>query len=257
MVRIPRGNLRSRSFGDGDRKSDVAYRALKGAIVRNEIAPGDLLVEQDLMQSIGVGRTPLREAMQRLEAEGLVTTVPRRGTFASQFDAHDVRAVYELRCQIDAFAAELAAERASPIEVARMESLLEEAAAQPDGVEAAEFDEAMHGLIVEAAHNPLLEEFHRRLYLLTIRVLSVQGIQRESLAEMVAEFTAIVDAIRRRDPLEAGRATLRHVMARGWFPDLDPHVPVRIRDELAAPSVATEPRTARRRTEAKKGSYEA
>lgn len=254
MAPSPRANLRDRSFGNGDRKSDVAYRALKRAIVRNEVAPGELLVEQDLMQSIGVGRTPLREAMQRLEAEGLVTTVPRRGTFASQFDAHDVRAVYELRCQIDAFAAELAAERASPIEVARMESLLEEAASQPEGVDAAEFDEAMHSLIVEATHNPLLEEFHRRLYLLTIRVLSVQRIQRESLGEMVAEFTAVVEAIRRRDALEAGRATLRHVMARGWFPDLDPHVPVRLRDELTSSVAGSSAKTPRRRTAAKKGS---
>ena len=256
MAAYPRGGLRSTAFGDGDRKSDVAYRALKRAIVTNEIGPGELLVEQELMRSIGVGRTPLREAMQRLEAEGLVTTVPRRGTFASQFDAHDVRAVYELRCQIDAFAAELAAERASPIEVARMEALLEEATTQPEEVEAAEFDEAMHALIVEATHNPLLGEFHRRLYLQTIRVLSVQGIQRESLEEMVAEFASVVDAIRRRDALEAGRATLRHVMARGWFPDLDPHVPVRMRDELTATPDPASGSAARRAAAAQKGSDE-
>lgn len=257
MPQAPRGDQYSRPFGNGERKSDVAYRALKRAIMRNEIAPGELLVEQNLVQSIGVGRTPLREAMQRLEAEGLVTTVPRRGTFASQFDAHDVRAVYELRCQIDAFAAELAAERASPIEVARMESLLEEATAQPDGVDAADFDEAMHTLIVKSTHNPLLHEFHQRLYLLTIRVLSVQGMQRESLAEMVAEFTPVVYAIRRGDALEAGRATLRHVMARGWFPDLAPHVPVRMRDELTTSPVATAAKARRRRGAAQEGANEA
>ena len=175
----------------------------------------------------GIGRTPLREALQRLEAEGLVQTVPRRGTFVTHVTAHDIRALYELRCNLDAFAAELAAERATPLEVATMEETLQAAADAPDEVDRAAFDERMHGLIVAASHNPLLEDFHRRLYDLTIRVLSLQGMARESLQDMLDEFRPIVAAIGAGEAEEAGRATLRHVMARGWFPDLDPHLPRR------------------------------
>lgn len=208
----------------GSRKSDIAYRLLKKAILGVELPPGALLVESDLMERFEVGRTPLREAIQRLEAEGLVEAVPRRGAFVSQLTPHDIRSIYELRSNLDAFAAELAAERAAEDEISRMEQLLEQARAGYYPFEAADFDEEMHRLIVQSSRNGIVEDFHQRLYSLTIRVLSLKRIQRESLEEMIEEFTPIVAAIRRRDGEAAALATQAHVMARGWFPDLNPYV---------------------------------
>lgn len=222
---------RAATFGQGSRKSDLAYRELKKAILTAELPPGALLLEPELMEQFSVGRTPLREAIQRLEVEGLVNTAPRRGTFVSQFTSHDIRSVYELRCNLDAFAAELAAERASAEEIAQMEELLRRAREGELALEAADFDEVMHNLIVEAAHNPLVGDFHHRLYSLTLRVLSLRRFQRESLQEMIEEFTPIVEAIKQGNPEDAGQATLAHVMARGWFPDLDPYIPRRTKAE--------------------------
>jgi DNA-binding GntR family transcriptional regulator len=203
-----------------ERQSDRAYRLLKRSILSLDLAPGVVLVEPELMQRFGVGRTPLREALQRLSTDGLVTTLPRRGTFVSPVTANDVHAVYELRCNLDAFAARLAAERAGEAEIARMEALLEAAAsAAPD--EAVGFDEQMHALILAATRNDYLIDTLNRLYALSVRLFNLRRYQRETLRDMRAELGAVVAAIRRRDPNAAAAAALAHVTTRGWFPGVN------------------------------------
>lgn len=211
---------------NAERQSDKAYRLLKRAILSVELAPGAVLVEADLMRNYDVGRTPLREALQRLTTDGLVTTLPRRGTFVSLVTANDVHAVYEMRCNLDAFAARLAAERATGTEIARLRELMSGADAANSG-EAASFDERVHALIAQAAHNAHLFETLSRLYALSVRLVNLRHYQRETLDEMRYELGAVVEAIGRRDPQAAARAALAHVTARGWFPggrpaDVDP-----------------------------------
>jgi DNA-binding GntR family transcriptional regulator len=202
-------------------KSERAYQLLKGLILSVELLPGTLISEAELMERYQVGRTPLREALQRLAVEGLVTTVPRRGTFVSAVGVEDVRAVYEMRCRLDAFAAELAAERATAQEVAEMEQNLREAGAAAE-IDKTLFDQQMHELIARAAHNLYLYETLSRLYALSVRLFNLRHYQRETFEEMRVELGAVVQAIKSRDPEGAAAAALRHITSRGWFPELRP-----------------------------------
>ena len=203
----------------GGLKSDQAYQLLKRSILTLEYAPGALLIEAELMERFKVGRTPLREALQRLAVEGLVTTVPRRGTFVSSISADDVQAVYEMRCRLDAFAAELAAERATKAEIGAMEKLLHEFDTASE-IDASLFDQQMHELIAQAAHNPYLHDTLNRLYTLSVRQFNLRHYQRETFAEMRTELGAVVEAIKARDPKQAAREALQHVTSRGWFPNI-------------------------------------
>jgi DNA-binding GntR family transcriptional regulator len=195
------------------RLSDRAYAALKREIVSLELAPGAVLSEPDLMERLGIGRTPLREALQRLAEEDLVVVLPHRGTFVSPVGAADVQAVFELRVELDALAARLAAERATPAQIDGLRSLMDGFAG-----EAAEFDREFHEAVAAAAHNAYLERTARRLYVLGMRMLNLLRIPRESAEEMRAEFSPIVEAIAARDANGADSAARRHVAARGWFP---------------------------------------
>lgn len=194
------------------RLSDQAYAALKREIVSLELAPGAVLSEPELTVRLGIGRTPLREALQRLAEEDLVVVLPHRGTFVSPVGAADVQAVFELRVELDAFAARLAAERATSSQIEGLRLLVDGFAG-----EAAEFDREFHEGIAAAAHNPYLERTARRLYVLGMRMLNLLRIPRESAAEMRVEFGPIVEAIAARDAQGAAEAARRHVAARGWF----------------------------------------
>jgi DNA-binding GntR family transcriptional regulator len=209
-----------------ERQSDKAYRMLKKAILSLELPPGSLLVEQDLLSKYGIGRTPLRETLQRLSIEGLVTSLPRRGMFVSFVTEVDVHAVYELRCELDAFAAWLAAERATEQEIAVMEKMLE-TASKNDSEELVSVDDQLHTLIVNAAHNALLADIHRRIYDQSVRQFNLRHYQRETLLEMHTEIGAVVASIRNRNPREAAEAAANHVRSRGWFPDAHKSAPER------------------------------
>lgn len=198
------------------RKSDKAYRKIKIAILNGKLAPGISLDEQDLMKKFCVGRTPLRESLQRLTSDGLVTTIPRGGIFVSLITAEDVHAVYELRCNLDSFAAKLAATRASEDEIKKMVNWLETSKSFNKD-ESVIFDDVLHGMILHASHNKKLEKILRRLYLFSIRLFSIRGYKRETLEKMQNELRDVVKAISDRDPERASKAALRHIVSHNWF----------------------------------------
>jgi len=200
------------SQGTSGRLSDRTHAALRREIVTLELAPGAVINEADLMSRLGVGRTPLREALQRLAEEDLVVVLPHRGTFVSPVGATDVQAVFELRVELDALAARFAAERATPAQIEGLGELVREFAG-----DAADFDREFHDAVAAAAHNPYLERTERRLYVLAMRMLNLLRIPRESADDMRTEFEPIVEAIAARDPDAAAAAARRHVAARGWF----------------------------------------
>ena len=101
---------------DAARKSlaDVAYESIRDRLLMLDIKPGDLLNDDALSKSLGVGRTPVREALKRLELDRLVVTYPRRGTFATRVDVTDLSFISEIRAQLEPLAASRAARVASP-----------------------------------------------------------------------------------------------------------------------------------------------
>ncbi|HEY8472361.1 MAG TPA: GntR family transcriptional regulator [Natronosporangium sp.] len=202
------------------RQSDHAYAVLKRAILTLELAPGEPISDAELVERYGLGRTPLREALQRLAAEELVVTYGRRGMAVSPVTAGDIQSLFELRVQLDGFAARLAAERATAEDIARLEAILD--GTVPGSEDPVLFDELIHEALADASHNTYLRSTLRRLYALSVRMVNLLKFERESLAQMRAEHAAVIEAIKARDPAAAAEAARKHVTARNWFPTLVP-----------------------------------
>src|SRR5687768_16197969 len=106
--------------------AEHAYVELRDRIVTLHLPPGTVLREDELMDEMGIGRTPLREAVKRLALENLVDVQPRRGTFVSPVEAADIVSITEVRAELEGYAAELAALRLDPEGHATAETLLHE-----------------------------------------------------------------------------------------------------------------------------------
>jgi DNA-binding GntR family transcriptional regulator len=191
-----------------------AYREIRKRILDGTLAPAAPLSENQLSAELELSRTPVREALARLEREGLIRTVPGRGAFVSELTPHDIREIYEVREQLEGFAARLAAERMSEGEIEALEKILRqtrEAMATGAAKSAWEGDIALHRKILEAAQN-------RRL----ITILATLDDQMHRIRTMwtrtptwqedaMAEHEEIVACIKRRDPAAAEAALRRHL----------------------------------------------
>ena len=134
--------------------AERAYVELRDRIVTQQLAPGTVLREDELMRELGVGRTPLREAVKRLALENLVAVQPRRGTFVTAVEAADIVNISEVRAELEGYAAELAARRLDDDHRAAAEALLrevEDLAAPGDQDWLMRFDERIHRFTWEAA----------------------------------------------------------------------------------------------------------
>jgi DNA-binding GntR family transcriptional regulator len=135
-----------------------AYETLREWIVSQRVPPGERLELEDLALRLGVSTTPIRQAMQRLESEGLVVSQPHRGTVVRELTADEVEEVYELRRRLEGWAVELACERLDEgdrREIADLVARLD--AAGPEDY--LDLNRALHFRIFEAARQPLLQRF--------------------------------------------------------------------------------------------------
>jgi DNA-binding GntR family transcriptional regulator len=194
--------------------SERAYAELRERIVTLHLAPGTVLREDDLMRELGIGRTPLREAIKRLALENLVAVQPRSGTYVTSVDASDIVHISEVRAELEAQAAELAARRMDGATRARAEALLEqvrslERAADADALMA--LDEAIHRVAWEGSQNPYLLETLERYYALSLRVWYVVLDRVPGLGAAVFDHTRMLEAMLDRDPAAARALMHEHV----------------------------------------------
>jgi len=153
--------------------AEEAYERLVRKITRLEAEPGSVLVERDLMAEFGIGRTPLREAMQRLAIERLVNHQPNRGMFVSEITAASVQQIYEFRAMLDGHAAVLAATRATPDQLQELAKLHEELvqATEEGDIDAyVEADREFYRVLGEAAHNTWIADSIPRIFNLHLRL---------------------------------------------------------------------------------------
>ncbi|WP_046863603.1 GntR family transcriptional regulator [Microvirga massiliensis] len=194
-------------------RSEYAFRALRDAIHEGRLKPGERLREEELAQTLGVSRTPIREALGRLQARGLVEVAPPRGLIVAALDSQRIIELYAVREILEGAAARFSAEHASPVEIAAMRRLAQDCAAAKSAAVAAERNARLHRMIYEAAHNryliPALTDFQDALALLPGTTFGQPG-RREAAH---AEHTAIIDAIARRDPDAAEAAARAHIRA--------------------------------------------
>jgi DNA-binding GntR family transcriptional regulator len=151
--------------------ADVAYTALRDEIITLRLAPGASLVEEALTARLGIGRTPLRESLKRLETERLVAIYPRRGTFVAEVNLTDHSLISDVRRQLEGLAAERASVRATEADRKDLQGLVEAIDRHSGGRAAGmELDTAVHRAVHRASGNRYLEADLSNYYNLSLRI---------------------------------------------------------------------------------------
>jgi DNA-binding GntR family transcriptional regulator len=196
--------------------ADRAYADLRDAIVTLALPPGTALREDELMRELELGRTPLREAVKRLALEGLVEVRPRSGTFVTDVHAEDIVHIAELRAELEAQAARLAAARLDDdgrAVAAELDAALQ-AIEGTTGIDAyMRLDERVHRFVWRAAANPYLLDALERLWALSLRIWHLVLDRVETLPAAVHEQRALLAALTSGDEPRASACMRDHVQA--------------------------------------------
>ncbi len=204
--------MRQEPASDARSLSELAYLRLRELIVTVELAPGTAISEPELMLRLGLGRTPIREALRTLQRERLVEVFPRRGMIVSAINVGDLGALTEVRGLLEAQAASLAAERATVAERNEIVDLIAALDASGAGERALiDLDERMHRAVWAAAHNPFLAATLEEYYTKTLRIWFLALDRVAGLGDSIREHRALLVAIRDADPPGAAEAARQHV----------------------------------------------
>lgn len=200
---------------NGVSRSEHAYSSLRAAIHGGRFKPGDRMAEVELATMLGISRTPIRDALKRLESDGLLVAAPRRGLIVAELDQQQVSELYAVRDVLEGLAARLAAQHASPAEIAAMRDLLrrQERTRSGDTATLARLNRQFHDVIYRAARNrylaDLLNAFESSLTLLPGTTYSAAG----RAVSALTEHTDMVRAIERHDAARAERLAREHIRA--------------------------------------------
>lgn len=193
---------------------DVVFNTLRQAILTGELKPGERLMEIHLANRLGVSRTPIREAIRKLELEGLVTMIPRRGAEVAQITEKSLKDVLEVRRALDALSVELACERISAEELKQLQDAcdaFEAATRTKDTKKIAQADVALHDIIVRATANARLIQLVNNLSEQMYRY-RFEYIKDESTHEqLVQEHRILFESIRDKDAATAARTAKLHI----------------------------------------------
>lgn len=194
-------------------QGERAYLLIRDQIITLKLAPGSVIEEARLREELGLGRTPIREALQRLAHENLVTFVPHRGTFVCDINLTDLHRLTEVRIELESYAARLAAERATAADRALMEALMGELTAIDEGDvrNLMRLDQRIHRQVYSATRNTFLQAMLEESFNLSLRIWFL-GLDRGiRIKEAVEEHRQLLEAIVSRDPDRAASVMRRHV----------------------------------------------
>jgi len=193
-------------------QSELAYSRILERIVSLEMRPGSVVNEARLREELGIGRTPIREALQRLARENLVRSIPHRGTFVTDVNITDLARITEVRVVLEAHAARLAAEKLAPADRAGIEALLDMVGGSvTDQHELMRLDQLIHRTVYQAARNPFLEATLERYFNLSLRLWYLVLDHGVRLREAVDEHAELLRAILAGDGELAETVMRRHV----------------------------------------------
>ena len=193
---------------------DVVFNTIRKAILRGNLEPGERLREIHLADKLGVSRTPIREAIRKLELEGLVVMIPRKGAVVAEITEKSLRDVLEVRRALEALAVRLACEKILDAEVEELKvaaERFEEALETGDVTAFAEADVRFHDIIYRATDNQrliqLLYNLREQMYRYRVEYL-----KREDAHEtLLEEHQAIIETIEKRDVAKAVEAVRTHI----------------------------------------------
>lgn len=202
---------------------DHVYDEIRRGIVEGRYAPGTRLVEQRLAASLDVSRTPVREALRRLEAEGLVVVERHRGAEVRGLSPEEVADLYDVRSRLEAYAAELAAQRCTPADVARLDeatAAFDEAVQQvrrngPELDHVRALDEAngaFHGALLDASKHTRIRQLVNRAVDVPLVFQALRHFSAEELARSSLFHHLVRDAVAAHEPDRAARLMTEHVL---------------------------------------------
>ena len=194
---------------------DVVFQTLRQAILREDLAPGERLMEIPLANKLGVSRTPLREAIRMLEQEGLVMMIPRRGAQVAGISEKSLRDVLEVRRSLEKLAIELACERMTEEDLRRLEEAEEEfgkAVRGGDALRIAESDESFHDVIYSGTGNTKLVQMLNNLREQMYRYRLEHIKDEKSRLSLMEEHVRMMEALRNRDVDLAKKAAGEHIL---------------------------------------------
>lgn len=193
---------------------DVVFNTLRQAILKGELAPGERLMEIQLADRLGVSRTPIREAIRKLELEGLVLMIPRKGAEVAKISEKSLRDVLEVRRSLEELAIELACQRMTEEDVELLEKTqmeFREAVEQGDAMGIAESDERYHDVIYYGTGNSrlvqILNNLREQMY--RYRLEYIKDADKRQV--LLIEHEKIMKAIKSRRVAEAKEAMREHI----------------------------------------------
>lgn len=193
---------------------EMVYEELKMQILTGAIVPGTRMMEVELAKEIGVSRTPIREAIRKLEKEGLVTIEPRRGAYASQISTEDMVEILEVRQNMEGLAAFFAASRMKPEQLAELKDVSNKyntAVCEGNMENMIKHDTRFHRIIVESCNNKILEQMIEQLQELVLRFRYIYYDNFRRAENMPEEHKMIMDAIENGDADAARDAADVHI----------------------------------------------
>lgn len=194
--------------------TEQTYNYVKRQIVSLALAPGSVIDEATLRVELGVGRTPIREALQRLERDKLVVIYPRRGTFVTEVNPSDLLLLYDSRVVLEAYIARLAAIRGTETDWAQMEQVLSDALALGTTAtidQLVEADRQCHEIMYAAANHKFLTDTLVMLYAQSDRLWHVYMPNINSMKRAMTEHQEMLQALRQRDGTKAAILMEAHI----------------------------------------------
>ena len=193
---------------------DVVFNTLRDAILKGELEPGERLMEIQLAERLGVSRTPIREAIRKLELEGLVLMIPRKGAEVAKISEKSLRDVLEVRRSLEELAAELACQRMDAEALKDLEDAQKafiQAVESGETMAMAEADEHFHDVIYMGTGNTrlvqILNNLREQMYRYRVEYLKNPDVHEQ----LIQEHEEIVYHIKRREKVEATAVTCQHI----------------------------------------------
>jgi DNA-binding GntR family transcriptional regulator len=194
--------------------ADLAYGGIIEMVLNSELRPGERTSVNLLASRLGIGRTPVKEAITRLQTEGLLSVAGRSGTMVNKIDRVQTQQLFALRRALEVFAADAAAERVTPKDLQEIKRCLQKLSRSNTTAEFVRANVEFHSLIVAAAGNPFLMRFFSQLQiqLQIVTYLLHRGFDKKAADERQREHEAIVTALEKRDARALKAALRTHVL---------------------------------------------
>ncbi|WP_338817881.1 HTH-type transcriptional repressor RspR [Moorella thermoacetica] len=200
-------------------RGQKVYEEIKEAIINNTLKPGTMLQERIIAEKLGVSRTPVREALRRLNSEGLIELIPGKGATVTKITIEDIREIMQVREPLECLAVKLAAERIQPRDIKFLEELLADWEREINNPGNIDFqflsakDIAFHEHIIKVAGNK------RLAYILNIlrdqihRITFLTQDNRNRIETSNPQHLRILEALKQRDPLGAEQSMRQHMQS--------------------------------------------